>query len=94
MSGVYWGLAGTLGTKIAWRERERLCPSMKQCKHRNSTISIMQDLHISLSIGDCMERDREREREAMSICKMVKTQKWYYLHNRRSAYFPRERERG
>ena len=37
----------------------------------------------------------------MSICEMVKTQKWYYLHNMRSAYFPinrrlhraRERER-
>ena len=47
------------------------------------------------------ERERaEREREAMSICEMVKTQKWYYLHNTRSAYFPinrrcieRERER-
>ena len=68
---------------------------MKQCKHRNSTISITQDLHISLSIGDC----REREREAMSICEMVKTQKWYYIHNMRSGYFPinrrlhRERER-
>ena len=24
----------------------------------------------------------------MSICEMVKTQKWYYLHNTRSAYFP------
>ena len=35
----------------------------------------------------------------MSIHEMVKTQKWYYLHNTRSAYFPinrrlhRERER-
>ena len=35
----------------------------------------------------------------MSICEMVKTQKWYYLHNMRSAHFPidkrlhRERER-
>ena len=35
----------------------------------------------------------------MSICEMVKTQKQYYLHNTRSAYFPidrrlhRERER-
>ena len=35
----------------------------------------------------------------MSICEMVKTQKWYYVHNTRSAYFPidrrlhRERER-
>ena len=41
---------------------------------------------------------REREREAMSIHETVKTQKWYYLHNMRSAYFPinrrlhRERE--
>ena len=40
------------------------------------------------------ERDRKRER-----CKMVKTQKWYYLCNMRSAYFHtnrilhRERER-
>ena len=24
----------------------------------------------------------------MSICEMVKTQKWYYVHNTRSAYFP------
>ena len=24
----------------------------------------------------------------MSICETVKTQKWYYLHNMRSAYFP------
>ena len=36
----------------------------------------------------------------MSIHEMVKTQKWYYLHNTRSAYFPidrrlhREREQG
>ena len=35
----------------------------------------------------------------MSICEMVKTQKQYYVHNTRSAYFPinrrlhRERER-
>ena len=36
----------------------------------------------------------------MSICETVKTQKWYYVHNTRSAYFPinrrlheRERER-
>ena len=35
----------------------------------------------------------------MSIRETVKTQKWYYLHNTRSAYFPinrrlyRERER-
>ena len=28
----------------------------------------------------------------MSICEMVKTWKWYYLRNTRSAYFPRERE--
>ena len=34
-----------------------------------------------------------REREGMSICKTVKTWKWSYLHNTRSAYFPRERER-
>ena len=46
------------------------------------------------------KRERAREREVMSICEMVKTQKWYYLHNMRSAYFPidrrlhRERERG
>ena len=46
-----------------------------------------------------IEREREQEREAMSICEMVKTQKWYYLCNMRSAYFPidrrlhRERER-
>ena len=44
------------------RERERLCPSVKQCKHRNGTISIIQDLHISLSIGDCIERERKRKR--------------------------------
>ena len=49
------------------------------------------------------ERAREREeREGMSIYEMVKIQKWYYLRNTRSAYFPinrrlhreRERERG
>ena len=43
-------------------------------------------------IGDCIERNKEREsereREAMSIHEMVKTQKWYYLHITRSAYFP------
>ena len=50
---MYWGLAGTLGTEIAWRERQIA-----------------------------------REREAMSICETVQTQKWYYLHNTRSAYFP------
>ena len=68
---------------------------MKQCKHRNSTISVIQDLHISLLIGDCIER------EAMSICEMVKIQKCYYICNLRSGYFPinrrlhieRERER-
>ena len=27
----------------------------------------------------------------MSICETVKTQKWYYLHNSRSAYFPIDR---
>ena len=31
------------------------------------------------------------EREAMSICEMVKTQKQYYVHNMRSAYFPIDR---
>ena len=44
------------------------------------------NLHISLLIGDCIERERAREREAMSICEMVKTKKWYYVHNMRSAY--------
>ena len=43
-------------------------------------------------------RESKREREAMPIHEMVKTQKWYYLHDMRSAYFPinrrlRERER-
>ena len=82
----------------AERERERLCPSVKQWKHRNCTICIIQDLHISLSIGDCIERESKREREAMSIHEMLKTQKWYYIHNMRSWYFPisrrlhRERE--
>ena len=32
-------------------------------------------------------REREKE-EAMSICEMVKTQKWYSLHDMKSAYFP------
>ena len=27
----------------------------------------------------------------MSICEMVKTQKWYYLRNTRSAHFPIDR---
>ena len=31
-------------------------------KHRNGTMSVIPDLHISLLIGDCTER------EAMSIC--------------------------
>ena len=31
------------------------------------------------------ETKREKERERYEI---VKTQKWYYLHNMRSAYFP------
>ena len=49
------------------------------------------------------ESKREGEREAMSIPETVKIQKWYYLHNMSSAYFPinrrlhreraRERER-
>ena len=55
---------------------------MKWWKHRNGTISIIHDLDISLSIGDC------RERERMSIYEIVKTLKWYYLSNTRSAYFP------
>ena len=70
------------------RERDRLCPSVKLWTHRNSTISIIQDLHISLPIADCMERESKREREAMSIHQMVKTQKQYYLHHMRSGYFP------
>ena len=39
------------------------------------------------------ERVRERggEREAMSTHETVKTQKWNYLHNTRSAYFPTDR---
>ena len=37
------------------------------------------------------ERETEREREAMSIHEMVKTQKWYYVHYTRSAYFPNDR---
>ena len=83
------------------RARERLCPCVKWWKHRNSIISVIQDLDISLLIGDCIERESERarEREAVSIHETVKTQKWYYLCNTRSAYFPidrrlhRERER-
>ena len=63
---------------------------MKLWKHRNGTISIIWDLHISLSIADCIER--EKEREAISICAMVKTQKLYYLHHMRSAYFPTNRK--
>ena len=34
------------------------------------------------------EIERARGREAMSICEMVKTQKWYYFHDMKSAYFP------
>ena len=34
-----------------------------------------------------MERETAREREAMSICETVQTQKQYYLRNMRSAYF-------
>ena len=99
-------------------KRERLCPSVKQWKHRNGTISVIHDLHISLLIGDWIEREAMSicemwksenstisiiwdqhiplslgdcvcvEREAMSICEKVKTQKWYYVWNMRSAYFP------
>ena len=98
---MYWRLAGTVGTEIAWSERESerasdseavsICETVQTQKPYYLCNTIIQDLHISLSIGDCMER--EREREAMSICEMVKTQKWYYFHNTRSGYFPRERER-
>ena len=81
------------------QERERLYPSVKQWKHRNGTVYIIWHLHISLLIGDCVcvererqtDRESKREREAMSICEMVKTQKWYYLHNTRSACFPIDR---
>ena len=44
-------------------------------------------------------REREREREDMSICERVKTKKLYYVCNMTSAYFSinkkyhRERER-
>ena len=38
------------------------------------------------------KRAREREREAMSIHERVKTQRWHYLHNMRSAYFPINRK--
>ena len=31
------------------------------------------------------DRPIERERER---CEMMKTERWYYLHNMRSAYFP------
>ena len=50
----------------------------------------MQDLNISLSIGNYRERERasKREREAMSIHEMVKTQKQYYLCNMRFGFFP------
>ena len=34
---------------------------------------------------------REQEREAMSIHETVQTEKWYYLCNTRSAYFPIDR---
>ena len=37
------------------------------------------------------EREQENEREVMSICEMVKTQKWYYVCNMRSGYFPIDR---
>ena len=60
--------------------------------------------HFGASGGMHGEREIAREREAMSIHETVQTQKWYYLHNARSAYFPinrrlhrkrhRERERG
>ena len=36
---------------------------MKWWKHINCTICVLWDLHISLSIGDCIKRARERERE-------------------------------
>ena len=64
------------------RKRERLCPTVQWWKHRNGTTLVIWDLHISLFIGDC----KERQREAKSICEMMKTQKWYYICNTRSAY--------
>ena len=42
-------------------------------------------MHISLSIGHNIEGERESKRER---CEMVKTGKWYYVCNMRSAYFP------
>ena len=47
--------------------------------------------HFPFDRGLCIEREQEREREAMSIHEVVKTQIWYYLHNTRSAYFPIDR---
>ena len=77
------------------RERER----ERKRKHKKGTISIIWDLHIFLSIGDYMERERESKRERdrtreketareSKRSKMVTTQKWYYFHNMWSAYFP------
>ena len=49
-------------------------------------------------IDSSLHRERAREREAMFICEMLETEKWYYFCNPRSAYFPinsslhRERE--
>ena len=46
-------------------------------------------MHISLSIVDYRERETDTEREKeRGRGDMVKPQKWYYLHNMRSAYFP------
>ena len=58
------------------RERERLCPSVKWWKHRNGTISIIWDLHVSLSIGDCIEGEREQERE-----RLCPSMKWWKHRN-------------
>ena len=42
------------------RERERE-KDMNWLKHRNSSISVILDLHISLLIGDYIERKRDRK---------------------------------
>ena len=48
----------------------------------------MRSAYFPIDRGLHRERESKREREAISICQMVKTQKWYYLHHTRSAYFP------
>ena len=83
---------------VVGRERERLCPYVKWWKWLNGTGPVQCYLCISpYNIVTTRVRERESEREAMSICEMVK---WCWACTVLSLYFSlwhsynkRERER-